>query len=120
MLDDHKQSEKQREAERDRSKRARPEDESEQRYQRCVKQREREAAEAAAEVADEASRKRECRRERSALLGQLMDQAGIDLPLDERSALIERLLVDVDLSSGSVDRWLDTEGLMIHWSPCQR
>ena len=95
MLAEHKQSEKQREAQRDRSKRERPEDESEQRYERFVKQRELEWAEADDEVRRERERMLKCERERSALLGQLMDEAGVDLPLDERTALIERLILDV-------------------------
>lgn len=116
MLAEHKQSEKQREAQRDRSKRERPEDESEQRYQRYVKQREREWAEADDEVRHERECSLKCERERRALLGQLMDKAGIGLPLDERTALIERLILDMYMKDNEkVERDFWPENPMVNW-----
>ena len=116
MLSEHKQSEKQREAQRDRSKRERPEDESEQRYERFVKQRELEGAEADDEVRRERERMLKCERERRALLGQLMDEAGVDLPLNERTTLIERLILDVYvLLNEKVERDFWPDSPMVNW-----
>ena len=78
-----------------------------------MKQRELEGAEADDEVRRERERMLKCERERRALLGQLIDQAGIDLPLDERTALIERLILDmykkdnekVERKSGRIAPW---------------
>ena len=111
MLAEHKQSEKQREAQRDRSKRVWPEDTSEQHYQRRVAQQERERAEADAELECDFK----CELERSALIGQLMDDAGVDLPLGERSALIKRLILDLYVVDKVVKRSFWPENPMVYW-----